>query len=786
MCCHGCRAAAEFIHASGLGAFYSHREPPAPAGLRPAATTYAAYDGEARQRRYVHRSADGTAEVTLSVDGLYCAACGWLLTSALQRHPATVSADLNPATQRLVLRWRGAEAPLSELLQRIAGLGFRPQPTVYGERSLGAREHYRQALKRLLVAAAAGMQVMMFAVALYAGAFSGIGHDMEQFFRAVSLLVATPVVFYSARPFFAGALRGLKARRPGMDVPVALAIGIAYGASLLATLSGSGEVYFDSVVMFVLFLSIARFLEMRSRHRAESHVAALASLLPDDVVRFRDGVRERCDIDALACGDCIAVAPGDVVAADGVVVDGELELDEAVLSGESRPVRRGTGAAVIAGAQNRAGHATVRVTATGAGTRLAEIGRLIESAQADRPPVVVLADRIAVHFVAGLLLLAAGVGLFWWFAEPARALPIVLATLVVTCPCALALATPAALASAATRLAERGLLLIRARLLSVLAPGTVIVFDKTGTLTRGQPGVTQVDVVDDAETTTSALALAAAIEDGSEHVLARAFANVTATAHTVSARRTVAGAGVAATVDGVPYRIGRADFVAELTGSPAEAGDDGQTQVCLGREGTLVAVFTIGDALRADAAEALSALTGAGFEVAIASGDRPGVVAKAAAALGVERWHAGLTPEAKVGLVRSLRADGRRVVMVGDGINDAPVLAAADGSIAMDAGTALARASADAIVPGKRLLTLAELAAIAAATRRIVRQNLAWALGYNLAAIPLAASGWLAPWMAAIGMSASSLIVVVNALRLRRYRGAAAATAAPALAEAAT
>ncbi|MEO0997807.1 MAG: heavy metal translocating P-type ATPase, partial [Pseudomonadota bacterium] len=680
-----------------------------------------------------------------------------------------------------------AEAPLSELLERIAALGFRPQPTVYGERSLGAREHYRQALKRLLVAAAAGMQVMMFAVALYAGAFSGIERDMEQFFRAVSLLVATPVVFYSARPFFAGALRGLRTGRPGMDVPVALAIGIAYTASLLATLSGSGEVYFDSVVMFVLFLSVARFLEMRSRHRAESHVAALASLLPDDVVRIRAGVRERCDIDALAGGDCIAVAPGDVVAADGIVVDGELELDEAVLSGESQPVRRGTGAAVIAGAQNRAGHATVRVTATGAGTRLAEIGRLIESAQADRPPVVVLADRIAMHFVAGLLLLAAGVGLFWWFADPARALPIVLATLVVTCPCALALATPAALASAATRLAERGLLLIRARLLSVLTPGTVIVFDKTGTLTRGQPTVTQVDVVDARETTTTALALAAAIEDGSEHVLARAFADVpAAAAHAVSARQTVAGAGVAATIDGVRYRIGRADFVAELTGLPGEPPDDEQTLVYLGRDGGLVAVFTIGDALRADAAEALTALTGAGFEVAIASGDRPGVVAKAAAALGVEHWHGGLTPEAKVGFVRSLRADGRRVVMVGDGINDAPVLAAADGSVAMDAGTALARASADAIVPGKRLLTLAELAAIAAATRRIVRQNLAWALGYNLAAIPLAASGWLAPWMAAIGMSASSLIVVVNALRLRRYRSAAGTAAAPALAEAAT
>lgn len=773
VCCHGCRAVAEFIQSSGLESFYAHRsEPLAEYGLRQESVDWQRYDGCDLRQRYVHQ--DGRqAEVVLDIGGMYCSACVWLLDRALQSTDGVQEVSVNPATRRAVVRWNAEKLPFSELLAAIARVGFKPQPRAAGIDTGDNAAEQRGALRRLIVAAAAGMQVMMFAVALYAGDHYGIEDRIAEFLRLVSLLICLPIIVYSARPFFTAAIRGLKARAPGMDLPVAIAIGAAFLASARATLAGEGEIYFDSVAMFVLFLSATRYIEMRTRHRADDFTQALAGMLPETVIRLTGGDAEVVALDRLQVGDLVLLRPGDVVPADGVVESGSIDADESLLTGESMPVHRQAGMAVSAGSISRGGSATVRVTLTGAGTSLAETARLLERARADRPRVAVLADRIASRFVLAVLTITALTGVVWLQVDAARAFEIVLATLVVTCPCALALATPAAIAATASRLAAEGFLMVRARVLEILARPAIIVFDKTGTLTSGRPSIDRVRVLRPGLGDGDCLRLAAAMETASEHVLARAFARPDAASGAeLEELRVTAGAGVEARIEGRMHRIGNRDFVAGLAADAAASlpasGD--ATEVWLGDAEGMLAVFDIVDAPRADALQAVRELRSAGFELVVASGDRAAPVGKLARFLGIDRWHASLSPAGKLDLLDALRQDGRPVLMVGDGINDAPVLAAADASIAIDAGTALARASADAVVPGTRLAVVAQAADASKRTRSIIRQNISWAIGYNLAAVPLAASGILAPWMAAIGMSLSSLLVVGNATRLRSRR----------------
>ena len=780
MCCIGCKAVAEFITRSGLSAFYDHREnPDASLNLTPDESDWQPYDSDDLLNRYVHR--DGAfSEATIDIGGMYCAACVWLFDNALKHLPGLVSADVSPATRRAVIRWETDRVEFSELLGAISNVGFKPSPVSPGSESGAADEDYRKSLKRLIVAAAAGMQVMMFAVALYAGDFFGIEGEIEKFLRTISLLVTIPIVFYSARPFFAAAWRGIRVRSPGMDLPVSIAIVTAFAASTYATWADRGEIYFDSVAMFVFFLSATRFLEMRARHRSEDHTLAMARLLPDTAVRIVDGTAETVALDIVRIGDELAIRPGDVVPADGEVLSGSLTIDESMLTGESIPVERSSKGTVYAGTIVRSGNATICVVRTGASTSLAEIGRMLERARADRPAIALLADRIASRFVIGVLTVTALAATYWYLVEPQRAFEISLATLVVTCPCALALATPAAIAAATARLARAGFLLVRARVLDVLNIATVFVFDKTGTLTAGRPTVNDTRLFEaNGLSATDSLAIAAAIESASEHVLARAFQPfVKAGRFTVTEVRVVPGYGVEATVDGHRHRIGNRTFVADICHVPdAAEADASATTVFLGSDDRLIACFDIGDPLRRDAGESIAQLQRAGYHTIIASGDRAGVVGEISARLSIDDWHAGLSPSDKLDLVHKLREQGETVVMVGDGINDAPVLAAADASIALDAGTALARASADAVALGRRLGTVVTATRIAGRTRRIIRQNLAWAILYNITAVPLAVSGFLAPWMAALGMSASSLVVVMNALRLHRIEIGAGGTA---------
>jgi len=776
MCCHGCKAVAELIGASGFDAYYRFRETPpgdAPAPPPGDDAQWRGFDDAETLPLFAARRPDGRMEAVLHVEGLYCSACSWLLENVLRRLPGVEEITVNTASSRLHVVWQPEETRFSAILGTIERLGYRPHPQSLTEAYSPRHRERRQALKRLLVAGVGMMQVMMFAVGLYAGAFQGIDPEMRRFLIWVSALVTTPVVFYAGRPFFQSAWRGLVSGRPGMDLPVSIAVGSAYVASLYAAVAGHGEVYFDSATMFIFFLSLGRFLEMSARHGATERSAAIGQLLPDTVRRIideRDGGEEIIAVARLRAGDRFALRPGERVPADARILRGQASLDESLITGESEPVSRGPGDEVTAGSINLDGALTLSAERVGQDTMLAAISRLLERAQAERPAVAVLADRVASWFVVGVLAIAAAVGAAWWWIEPGVAFPAALAVLVVTCPCALSLATPAALAAANTALADRGILITRSRALEGLAEFDRIVFDKTGTLTRGRPQLERVlplagDVDADAE---QYVAIAARLESGSEHALARAFPR---RGDTPADLRPVPGRGIEGSVDGVRYRIGSAEFVGEAAEAALERIEAGpaSTLVFLGdADGRVLAAFELRDSLRDDAAEVVRTLSAAGIATAIASGDRPRTVRDIAGRLGIDDARGGLRPEDKLAWVRELQAAGEKVALIGDGINDAPVLAGADVSIAMGAGTTLAQSSADAVLLGDSLAPLLTAVDLARRTRRIIRQNIGWAVGYNVLAVPLAASGALAPWMAAIGMSASSLLVVLNALRLRR------------------
>jgi Cu2+-exporting ATPase len=606
--------------------------------------------------------------------------------------------------------------------------------------------------------------------------------DFERLMRWASLVLTVPVVLWSAGPFFAGAWRGLRARRPGMDVPVALGIAIAFAASLWATLAGTGEVYYDSIGMFVFLLLGGRYLELEARYRAGgalTHLARLAPAFAERLSGFPGSLAtDRVAAATLRPGDLLLVRPGEAIAADGTVVRGEGPVAEAILTGESAPRAKAPGSPVIGGSVNLAGPLVVRVERVGGDTVLAGIVRLVERAMAERQPLVELADRYAHWFVVAVLVAAAATALAWLHLDASRALWVTVSLLVVTCPCALSLATPVALTVATGELARCGLVVTRGHAIETLACATDVVLDKTGTLTHGDLRVLSASALGSLPLE-PCLALARALEQASEHPVGRAIARHAAgrggpqpAAASVSNHP---GAGIEGVVEGRRYRIGTPAFCSVLAGaSPAGVPDAGTgSAVMLACEGEWLAHFELGDTLKPDAAALVQALAALGKRVHLLSGDAPGSVARVATALGIADACGGAGPDAKLEYVRRLKSAGALVAMVGDGVNDAPVLAQADVAVAMGQGADLAQAKADAVLVAGELGALAEAFRLSARTTRIVRENLGWAIAYNLVAIPAAAAGLVTPWLAGLGMAASSLAVVLNALRLRRGTPAA-------------
>jgi Cu2+-exporting ATPase len=765
VCCPGCKAVAELIRDSGLGSYYAQREAPAPGQGRPPedSADWQVFDRDDMLAAFAE-SSDDHAEATMYIGGMYCAACSWLIETRLAKLPGVMTAEVNPVTHRLRVRWRQHETRFSALLTTLASLGYEPQPLAPQDATRPELVEQRLALKRLLVASLGMMQVMMFAVGLYAGDFQGIDAEMQRFLRIVSLVVATPVVFYSARPFFEAAWRGVVGRRPGMDLPVSIAVGSAYLASVYATLTNGPAVWFDSVTMFVFFLTLGRFLEMRARHRAIDRTAALSTLLPNTATRLSDGKQTTVPVSRLLAGDRVLVRAGDSIPADGIIASGITSVDESLLTGEARPRARKIGDGVAAGSVNLDGLIEIDVTRSGNDTTLSTISRLSERARYARPAMVTLADRIASYVVVALLFVAAAVAVAWYFLAPERAFVVTLSVLVVTCPCALALATPAAFAAAGSRLSQLRLLVTNGNAIEALSHATTVIFDKTGTLTAGAPAICSVFVLDDGYTEMDCRRIAAALERPSSHPLARAFSIQGPLPEVLDAHVDV-GHGVRGVIDGRPWRLGSAAYVNAAVATTDRSG----TQVFLACDGDAVAWFDIEDTLRDDARETVDTLRDRGLRVALVSGDNQKAVTAVAEATGILDIHYDCTPQQKLDIIEAAQHAGERVVMVGDGINDAPVLAGADTSIAPAHGALLAQTSADIIMLGDSLAPVVTALRMAARTRRVVRQNLAWAIVYNACALPLAAAGLVPPWAAAIGMSASSLIVVLNALRLTRF-----------------
>jgi Cu2+-exporting ATPase len=754
---------------AGLEAYYRLRTttPERPAGSTLSAS-YTVYDDLDACGEFASVGEDGTVTARLLVGGVTCAACTWLIEQVLGDLEGIRDARVNLANQQLTVRFAPAETGLGRVFQQLSRLGYRPHPFTERQQAQLAQDERREALARLAVAGLAMMQVGMFGIALHAGELQGISEAYRDLLRWVSLLVATVVVGYSARGFFATAWLRLRHGQLVMDLPVALAIGLAYLASAWATITGSGQVYFDSVAMFTFFLLLARYLESRARQRQLLLQTDLVSLLPETARRRQGESWQEIRLHELVVGDVVKLATGTVIPADGVLLSGDAAIDEAAFTGESRPRAVSPGDALAAGTVVQEGNPVMRVQALIRDTRLARLLGGVDAAADSKPAVSQLADRLAGWFIGAVLLLSAAVALAWWQVDPQRALWITLSVLVVSCPCALALATPAALTSASTWLRRRGLLVAGQNALQQLRLSDTVLLDKTGTLTRGDLQRRQTVLLGSLDEE-GVVDIARTLEESASHPIARAFrdGNGTDDAEDVSI---TPGAGIEATVEGQRYRIGSGDWCRGFCPSLPPAPDPQGYWIALAGETEALAWFQLQDRLRDEAAAVVAELGSRGLHCALLTGDSSSEGPSVVNALGLAEGHFGHSPEQKVAVIRDLQSRGHRVTMIGDGLNDAAVLAAADCSIAVNEATDLAKSRADCILLAPDLGAITEAFKVADRCHRVIRQNLCWALAYNGLAVPLAAAGLVAPWLAAIGMSLSSLLVVSNSLRLNRHR----------------
>ncbi|MDB5931512.1 MAG: heavy metal translocating P-type ATPase [Polaromonas sp.] len=716
-------------------------------------------------------------ESSVVFDGMHCAACALTIEDALKRVPGVLSADVSAASHRGRIVWSDQAVKPSSWMQAAARAGYPAVPANDAFANDRRRVETRQALWRLGVAGLCMMQVMMYAWPAYVAEPGDMAPDMAQLLRWASWVLSLPVLLFSCAPFFRNALRDLRHRRVSMDLPVALGMAITFGVSSLGTFEPSGifgaEVYFDSFTMFVFFLLTGRWLELRLRDRTAGALDALMNRLPDSVERRgAGGMFERVAVRRLMAGDVIRVLPGEAFPADGAILEGRTLADESLLTGESRPLPRHEGASVIAGSHNLLAPVLVQVRHTAGETRFAQIVALMENASASKPQLARLADRIARPFLLFVLLAAGGAGAFWWSHDPGHALMVAVAVLIVTCPCALSLATPAAMLASAGALARRGVLVRRLQALEALAAVDTVVFDKTGTLTRDAFALAEVHTRKGVSRD-EALAMAAALARHSLHPVSRALVAAGQgvglpqqdwIAHEV---QEAAGQGVSARLchtgspaSAVPARLGSAAFCNVMV--PATDA----LQACLSDEQGWLATFELQEDLRPDAAATVAALAALGLQVQLLSGDRPESADRVARQAGIQVSHGGCTPQDKLAHLQRLQAQGRRVAMVGDGLNDGPVLAGAQVSFAFGQAVPLAQAQADFVVLGERLGDVAQALRAARRTLGIVRQNLWWAAIYNAVCVPLAVAGWLPAWLAGLGMALSSLLVVLNALRL--------------------
>ncbi|WP_018142281.1 heavy metal translocating P-type ATPase [Thioalkalivibrio sp. ALJ7] len=781
-CCPGCQAVAGAIIERGLGAYYHHRDaPPAESGsplIPDELRELELFDHPGVQQQFVVSAGAGNdrREAALMLEGITCAACVWLNERHVQALPGVESFRVNYSTHRAQVMWDPERIALSDILKAIRDIGYHAHPYDPGTREQAIARERGLALRRIAVAALGMMQVMMLAVALWLGAEDTEHEDLLQFMRWVAAALTTPVVFYSAIPFYQSAWRDLRHRQLGMDVPVSLAIIATYLASLYAVILGTGEhVYFESVVMFVFFLLTSRYLELIARQRASHAIDRLDRLVPAIASRrIADGRFEAVPVGELVPGDTLRVRPGETIPTDGVVCEGESTVNQALLTGEPEPHPVRPGERVTGGAVNVDGPLLIEAERVGAETTLAAIQRLLDRAQTEKPRMARVAEAGTGWFVGVVLLLTALAGVVWYaWIDPSRALWVMVAMLVATCPCALALATPVALTATTGALSRLGMLVTRGRALEALPRVDLVCLDKTGTLTLGQPRLVARADLQPPPDAGSWLDWAAALEGHSEHPLARAIVGIAdGTGPVATNVHNLPGQGLTGQIHGHRVAIGGSTMLPQDPAAPPSPpeGFPLASPVWLVVDDQPVALFWLADTPRPDARALITDLQARGLGVVLLTGDRPEAAQAFAAQMGILDAVGGLAPEDKLAYVRARQAEGRVVLMAGEGINDAPVLAGADVSLAMGGGTQLAQNQADLVLLSDRLEQLPQALDQARHTQRVIHQNIAWAIGYNALALPVAASGLLTPWLAALGMSLSSLLVVGNALRLRPPR----------------
>lgn len=769
MCCPGCQAVSQAIMDAGLSSYYQFRSEP---GNRQTAlvpeqlSQYSAYDLPEVQQDFV-RKQGAIDSTSLSIDGITCAACAWLIEHKLKPVAGITNVLVNSTTQRALVSWDSERIQLSEILQIISKIGYQAAPYQVDEQEKQSKADSRKFLLRLGLAGFATMQVMMFALALYTGYFTDLDVQFRDYFRWVSLIFAAPVVLYSAQPFYFSALRSVLSGKLNMDVSVSIAILGAYIASCIATMQGNGEVYFESVSMFTFFLLLGRYFEQAARQKASVSSSNLHKLVPLTAHLCHEGEITEIAAKQLTIGDIILVKPGEVIAADAEVVTGQSSVNEAMLTGEQMPISKRVLDKVYAGTINIEQPIEVRVTALGQDQLVAEIIRLQELASNNKPTIALIADRLARYFSGTVLSIAAITYVVWSFVSPEDAFWITLSVLVATCPCALALATPTAVTCATAIFTKLGVIPRKPGIFEKLTKINHVVFDKTGTLTCGQLSIGDVQTFA-GYSSAQVLSIAAAIEQGSLHPIALAFSPFYDNQHQVETVEHHIGLGIRASMDQQQVSIGTAQFVSPDM-LPISVKATQSQWIYLSIDNELIAKIEMLDKLRVDSIATVNALKAANIKLSIASGDNSGHVEFLAHKIGISDVHSGLSPQDKLALVNRLQQDAN-VAMFGDGINDAPVLAGANLSVAMGSGSAIAKNSADLILLGDHLSRFNDAIYVAKQTQRIIHQNLLWAFAYNIIILPLAVTGHVAPYIAAIGMSVSSLIVVSNSLRLLRIK----------------
>lgn len=762
MCCIGCESVATTIVENNLTDYYRFRTEPAQKGeqlIPQQLKKNQLLDDETLQEEFTYKT-DEYKETILTVDGISCAACAWLIEMQLSKVSGIKTINVNATTQRATVRWEESKLKLSQILKAIDKIGYKALPFKASRVEESNQAKSKAFIKRLGISGILMMQVMMIAVGLYFGAFSGMSEYTELYLRWASMLLTIPIISYGALPFYIGAINTLKIKRLSMDVPVSIAITLAFTASVWATISQQGEVYFESVAMFTFLLLIGKFLEFRARLRASQMSANLLKLMPMTATRLFNDSEEFIAAKKLQKFDIVLIKPGETVPADGIIITGVSQLNEAMLSGEQLPVTKKIGDTVLAGTINGDGNLTVEVKKENQHSFLSQMIRLSETSQAHKPKLAQLSDKIAQYFVAIILLTAIFTAAYWNIHLPEQAFWITLSVLVATCPCALSLATPTALTCATVTLNKNGIMIKSPNAMETIPSVNCVAFDKTGTLTTGEFIIDMVDIIMHGDSKEEILAIASALEAHSEHPLAKAFTQYRDFSVNVKGIKVTPSSGVSGVYQEHIYQIGKPSWlIPNYTKKYINA------QCVLTKNDNIVAAFYLTDSVRESAIELVENLKQQSIKTIMLSGDNETGCNRVQAKLHLDSMHNSLTAHDKVDILKQCQKK-HIVAMIGDGVNDTPVFGASHLSIAMGSGTDIAKNGADIILLNSDLTNIVNLKHIAEKTKAIIWQNYLWAFGYNAIVLPLAVMGYITPYMAVIGMSASSILVITNSLRL--------------------